>query len=126
MSPKVWLITGCSSGFGGLLARAAIKNGDRVVATARDLKKIDDLKALGAATLALDVCDTEENIRKAVADANAAYGRIDILVNNAAYILEGTVEESRYVTLKSTHGVLFTFFLCPLSISFSPEPRPTP
>jgi len=103
-----------------------MKNGDKVVATARDLKKIDDLKALGAATLVLDVCDTEENIRKAVADANAAYGRIDILVNNAAYILEGTVEESRYVTLKSTHGVLFTFFLCPLSISFSPEPRPTP
>ncbi|RPB02879.1 NAD(P)-binding protein [Choiromyces venosus 120613-1] len=94
MSPKVWLITGCSSGFGGLLVRAALKNGDKVIATARDPKKIDDLKALGVATLALDVCEAEENIQKAVADANAVYGRIDILVNNAAYILEGTVEES--------------------------------
>ncbi|KAG0640294.1 hypothetical protein HOY80DRAFT_1136091 [Tuber brumale] len=94
MSPKVWLITGCSSGFGGLLARAALKNGDKVVATARDPKKIDDLKALGASTLALDVCDAEENIKKTIAEANSVHGRIDILVNNAAFILEGTIEES--------------------------------
>ncbi|KAG0128366.1 hypothetical protein HOY82DRAFT_565850 [Tuber indicum] len=94
MSPKVWLITGCSSGFGGLLARAALKNGDKVVATARDPRRIDDLKALGAVTLALDICDAEENIKKAIANANSVHGRIDILVNNAAYLLEGTVEES--------------------------------
>jgi len=109
MSPKVWLLTGCSSGFGRFLARAALKSGDKVVATARDPKKIDALKALGAATLALDVYDTEENIQKAVADANAAYGRIDILVNNSVYILEGTVEDSRYVTLKG-HTVFYLLF----------------
>jgi NADP-dependent 3-hydroxy acid dehydrogenase YdfG len=95
MSPKVWLITGTSSGFGGLLTKAALKNGDKVIATARDPKKVEDLKALGAATLALDVADTEENIKKVIAEANAIYGRIDILVNNAAFILEGAIEESR-------------------------------
>lgn len=95
MSPKVWLITGTSSGFGSLLAKAALKHGDKVIATARDASKIEDLKALGAATLALDVVDDEETIKKVIADAVAVYGRIDILVNNAAYILAGAVEESR-------------------------------
>lgn len=95
MAAKVWLITGTSSGFGGLLTKAALKNGDKVIATAREPKKIDDLKALGAATLALDVVDDEENIKRTIADAIDIYGRIDILVNNAAYILEGAVEESR-------------------------------
>lgn len=95
MSPKVWLITGTSSGFGSHLAKAALKHGDKVIATARDPAKIVDLKALGAATLALDVVDNEENIKKIIANAISIYGRIDILVNNAAYILEGAVEESR-------------------------------
>lgn len=95
MSPKVWLITGTSSGFGSLLTKAALKNGDKVIATARDPKKLEDLKALGAATIALDVVDDEENIKKIITDAISIYGRIDILVNNAAYILEGAVEESR-------------------------------
>lgn len=95
MSPKVWLITGTSSGFGSLLVKAALNHGDKVIATARDASKIEDLKALGAATLALDVVDDEENIKRVIADAVAVYGRIDILVNNAAYILAGAVEESR-------------------------------
>lgn len=95
MSPKVWLITGTSSGFGGLLTKAALAHGDKVIATARDVAKITDLKALGAATLALDVVDTEANMQTTIAAAIAIYGRIDILVNNAGYLLEGTVEESR-------------------------------
>lgn len=93
---KVWLITGTSSGFGNLLTRAALKHGDKVIATARDLGKIDDLKALGAATLALDVAGDEQIVKETIANAIAIYGRIDILVNNAGYILEGTVEESRW------------------------------
>lgn len=93
MSPKIWLITGTSSGFGGLLTKATLAHGDKVIATARDPAKILDLKALGAATLALDVTDTEGNINKVIASAVEIYGRIDILVNNAAYILEGAIEE---------------------------------
>lgn len=99
MSPQIWLITGTSSGFGGLLTKAALAHGDKVIATARDPAKIADLKALGAATLALDVTDTEENVNKTIAAAVEIYGHIDILVNNAAYILEGAIEECRYVTL---------------------------
>lgn len=95
MSPKVWLITGTSSGFGSLLTKAALKRGDKVIATARNPRKIEDLKLLGAATLALDVIDDEQIINKAITDAIAIYGRIDILVNNAGYILEGGAEESR-------------------------------
>lgn len=93
MSPQIWLITGTSSGFGGLLTKAALAHGDKVIATARDPAKIADLKALGAATLALDVTDTEENVNKTIAAAVEIYGHIDILVNNAAYILEGAIEE---------------------------------
>lgn len=95
MPPKVWLITGTSSGFGKLLTKAALKNGDRVIATARDPGKIEDLKVLGAATLALDVVDGEQKIKDTISGAIEIYGQIDILVNNAAYILEGAVEESR-------------------------------
>lgn len=95
MPPKVWLITGTSSGFGKLLTKAALKHGDKVIATARDLGKIEDLKALGAATLALDVVDDEQKIKDTISGAIGIYGQIDILVNNAAYILEGAVEESR-------------------------------
>ncbi|KAH8149682.1 uncharacterized protein LAJ45_06313 [Morchella importuna] len=93
MSPQIWLITGTSSGFGGLLTKAALAHGDKVIATARDPAKIADLKALGAATLALDVTDTEENVNKTITAAVEIYGHIDILVNNAAYILEGAIEE---------------------------------
>jgi NADP-dependent 3-hydroxy acid dehydrogenase YdfG len=99
MSPQIWLITGTSSGFGGLLTKAALAHGDKVIATARDPAKIADLKAFGAATLALDVTDTEENVNKTISAAVEIYGHIDILVNNAAYILEGAIEECRYVTL---------------------------
>lgn len=95
MSPKVWLITGTSSGFGSLLTKAALAHGDNVIATARNVAKIQDLKALGAATLTLDVVDTDANIQTTIAAAIAIYGRIDILVNNAGFLLEGTVEESR-------------------------------
>lgn len=95
-SLRVWLITGCSSGFGQEIAKAALAYGDRVVATARDPAKLKDLKFQGATTkFALDVLADDDELKDVVASIVEEAGRIDILVNNAGYILTGAVEECR-------------------------------
>lgn len=66
-----------------------------MVATARNTAKIDDLKELGAVTIALDIVSSDEVVRQIIQEAIAIYGQIDILVNNAAYFLQGAVEECR-------------------------------
>lgn len=94
-SPKVWLITGCSSGFGADLTLAALARGDKVIATARNIEKLEHLKAAGAAALALDITSGDAKVQSVIDEALKIYGTIDILVNNAAYILQGAVEECR-------------------------------
>jgi len=92
---RVWFITGSSTGFGRELARAAITHGHRVMATARDFSAVADLVTLApqrVRTARLDVTDPE-SIHAAVAEADRAFGRIDVLVNNAGYGLEGVLEE---------------------------------
>ncbi|MGV2069008.1 oxidoreductase [Agrobacterium sp. 22-226-1] len=92
---KTWLITGCSSGFGQRLALAAAQRGDQVVATARDLKTIEDMaQPFGGrmTTLPLDVTDAAA-ARTAVAKAVETFGSFDVLVNNAGYGLFGAIEE---------------------------------
>ncbi|TMW67839.1 hypothetical protein Poli38472_007511 [Pythium oligandrum] len=91
---KVWLITGCSSGFGREIAIAARNRGDLVIATARKVETLDELKTLGCEALALDVTASDEAVKEVVAKANALYGRIDVLVNNAGYTANGAVEEA--------------------------------
>ena len=93
--PRVWLVTGCSSGLGRGLAERAIAAGDRVVATARSVESLQPLLRLSADSLvvtALDVTKPDQ-VRAAVAEAHAAWGRIDVVVNNAGYGLIGAVEE---------------------------------
>lgn len=92
---KIWFITGTSSGFGRLWAEAALERGDRVVATARDVSKLDGLVAAhGDAVLALSVDVTDrEAVFDAVAHAVQRFGRIDVVVNNAGYGHFGMVEE---------------------------------
>jgi len=96
MAPKqlVWLITGTSSGFGRDLTLAALKRGDKVIATARNVNKIAELKAAGAEALQLDVTDSLDNLKAIAAKAVAIYGRVDVLVNNAAYAVVGSLEEN--------------------------------
>ncbi len=93
---KVWFITGASRGFGRVWAEAALKRGDKVAATARNLASIAGLKEKygeNALTLELDVTKPDQ-VRSAVAQAHAHFGRLDIVLNNAGYSLVGTIEEA--------------------------------
>ena len=100
---RTWLITGCSSGFGREVARAALAAGDTVVATARSPEKLAGLAPAGAEdrldAIALDVTDGAA-ITAAVADAVARHGRIDVLVNNAGHGAVGAVEETTEAELR--------------------------
>jgi NAD(P)-dependent dehydrogenase (short-subunit alcohol dehydrogenase family) len=84
---KVWLITGSASGLGRDVAEAALAAGNRVVATARRPEELQDLvDRYGGAVRAVrhDVRNSEE-AEAAVAAATEAFGRLDVLVNNAGY-----------------------------------------
>jgi len=91
----VWFITGCSTGFGRDLARLVLDRGWRAVVTARDADRVADLVEghdETALALALDVND-QAQVEAAVAAANAKFGQIDVLVNNAGYGYQATAEE---------------------------------
>jgi NAD(P)-dependent dehydrogenase (short-subunit alcohol dehydrogenase family) len=96
--PLTWFITGCSSGFGESLVRQLRDAGDNVIATGRNADiKLAHLKDTGAEIIELDVTAPVGAI-KAVADrAWGIYGGIDVVVNNAGFILSGPVEEQTLV-----------------------------
>lgn len=92
---STWLVTGCSSGIGRGIAEAALARGEQVVVTARKPETVADLVAQypeTALAVALDVTD-EASIASAVAAAQAKFGTIDILINNAGYGYRAAVEE---------------------------------
>ncbi|KAI9452846.1 short-chain dehydrogenase/reductase SDR [Russula earlei] len=93
---KVWFITGASRGFGRVWTEAALKRGDKVAATARNLASIAGLKEqYGANVLTLELDVTKPGQAKtAVEQAHAHFGRLDIVLNNAGYSLVGTIEEA--------------------------------
>lgn len=104
---RVWLISGCSSGFGRELVRAALAAGDRVMATARRPETLADLAEAGGdrlSTAAMDVTDPA-SIRAAVDATLAVFGRIDVLVNNAGVSVIGAVEETPVEYLRSMFDV---------------------
>jgi NAD(P)-dependent dehydrogenase (short-subunit alcohol dehydrogenase family) len=96
MRPKVWFITGTSSGLGREWALAALERGDRVAGTARDLRRLDELvEAYGEQMfpLALDVTDRGA-AADAVTRAHGHFGRLDVVINNAGYGQLAAVEEA--------------------------------
>jgi NAD(P)-dependent dehydrogenase (short-subunit alcohol dehydrogenase family) len=95
MFDRVWLITGAAGGFGRRFTETALANGDRVVATARRPAALEDLAAQYSdrvLVLPLDVTDRAA-VFAAVERAVDAFGRLDVVVNNAGYGLMGAVEE---------------------------------
>ncbi|ONH26438.1 oxidoreductase [Pseudofrankia asymbiotica] len=106
---RVWLITGCSAGFGRELALAALAAGDRVMATARQPDRLVDLVATGGErvrTARLDVTD-EDQVAAAVARTLAEFGRVDVVVNNAGHGSVGAVEELDLADLRALMDVMF-------------------
>jgi NAD(P)-dependent dehydrogenase (short-subunit alcohol dehydrogenase family) len=93
--PENWFITGCSTGLGRALAEAVLGRGLRAVVTARDPAQVADLVAAHgdrALALPLDVTDHAQVV-DAVKRAETAFGRIDVLVNNAGYGYLAAIEE---------------------------------
>lgn len=88
---KVWFITGCSSGFGRILARQLIERGETVVVTARNPDSLTEFEGK-ALILALDVTQREQ-IDEAVKKTIEKYGRLDVLVNNAGFGIFGSIED---------------------------------
>ena len=88
MEKKVWLITGCSSGFGRELAKSVADKGDQVIGTVRKKEQVPVLEALSSGSIrgfVLDVTeeDAEARIHQLIQEK---YGsKIDVLVNNAGY-----------------------------------------
>ncbi|KAF3074466.1 putative oxidoreductase YusZ [Trichoderma lentiforme] len=96
MAPLVWLVTGCSSGFGLDFVNEILSRGDKVIATARRLESLEDLKKTGAAVLQLDVTWDQQRINETFKSAIQIYGHLDVLINNAAYVLGGAWEDLSY------------------------------
>jgi NAD(P)-dependent dehydrogenase (short-subunit alcohol dehydrogenase family) len=106
---RVWFVTGSSSGFGQAVSEAVIDHGDLLVATARD---VDDIAAFAkrggksVQVLPLDVTDAAA-AKKAVDDAVAHFGRVDVVFNNAGYGHVGAVEELSEAELRQQVEVDF-------------------
>ncbi|KAI9065957.1 NAD-P-binding protein [Trametes sanguinea] len=109
-TPRVWFITGTSTGFGRALAELVLEKGEAVVATARKPSSLDDLveKHTKDRVLALKVDVTkEEDVANAFARAKEVFGRLDVVFNNAGY---GEVGEFESIDEETARGVLETNF----------------
>src|ERR1700731_507747 len=91
---KVWFITGAGRGMGVDIAKAALAAGHNVVATGRNIEKVEQAvgKYANLLVVKLDITSPED-AQSAVGVAVARFGRIDVLVNNAANFYAGYFEE---------------------------------
>jgi NAD(P)-dependent dehydrogenase (short-subunit alcohol dehydrogenase family) len=92
---KIWFMTGSSRGLGRALVEEILKAGDKVVATARKPEELADLAKVHGdkiRTVKLDVKSATDSER-AIAEAINAFGKIDVVVNNAGYGFQGAFEE---------------------------------
>ena len=94
-----WLVTGCSTGLGLDIARAALRSGQKCIATSRNPdsspEAVQEIKRLGGVWAKLDVSNQmlESDVKTIVED----HGEVDVLVNNAGYADGGVLETMRYV-----------------------------
>jgi NAD(P)-dependent dehydrogenase (short-subunit alcohol dehydrogenase family) len=106
---RVWFITGASRGLGRAFAEAALAAGECVVAAARDVGPLVDLARAHPerlVRLTLDVSDRAA-VQAAVDRAAAAFGRLDVVVNNAGAMLLGMVEEAAEDEIRAQFDVNF-------------------
>jgi NAD(P)-dependent dehydrogenase (short-subunit alcohol dehydrogenase family) len=105
---KTWLISGVSSGLGKALAEAVLAKGDRVVGTLRSAeqqKSFTDSHPL-ATGIVLDITH-RELVPPAIMTIEEEVGPIDVLINNAGYGLEGTIEETTMADARHQFEVNF-------------------
>lgn len=102
-SQRVWFVTGSSRGLGREIVTAALERGDQVAATARNLDSLSDLQGVyGDRILPIELDVTDESaVLSALDEAKRAFGRIDVVVNNAGYGFTGALEEMTREEFKS-------------------------
>ena len=104
---KVWFITGASKGLGLALTKLSLANGDKVIATSRN---VEDFKASitehqeNFLSLKVDITSDEE-VKNAVAKSIEKFGVLDVIVNNAGYSLVGSMEEMTDKEFRKTMDV---------------------
>ena len=120
---KVWLITGCSTGFGRELAKYVLQTGNKAAVTARNTDDIKDIVSVykNAIALKLDVTKPSQ-IESAVRDTIDAFGRIDVLVNNAGIGYFGAIEESEDDAVRRMFEINF-FGLAKMTQEVLPQMR---
>ena len=104
---KIFLITGISSGFGRAFASAALSAGHTVVGTVREETACGNFESERpgfAKAVVLDVTDFDA-IEPKVAEIERTIGPVSVLVNNAGYGHEGTIEESPLAELRHQFDV---------------------
>lgn len=120
IQPKVYLITGCSSGLGYHLCKTVLSAGHKLIATSRSPSKtpkvVAEIKSLGGHWGQLDV--TSPDLATQFHSLLNVYGRIDVLVNNAGIAIGNTVEhtdeeKARTVFVTNFFGIMRT---CQLAI----------
>ncbi|KAE8354350.1 putative short chain oxidoreductase/dehydrogenase [Aspergillus coremiiformis] len=112
---KVWLITGCSTGFGLALTRIVLQRGHKVIATSRDPSRtpelVQEVTDGGGHWTALDV--TSDHLEQDIQQIEDRLGQIDVLVNNAGYSLLGAFED---LSVQDAREQMETNFFGPLRI----------
>lgn len=105
---KVWLITGCSTGFGRELAKQVIAKGYKAAIASRNTKDIEDIVANHSNAIAIKLDVTKPNeIKEAVKATKQKFGRIDVLVNNAGIGYFGAIEESEDAAVRNMFEINF-------------------
>lgn len=115
-APRVWFITGCSKGFGYVFADLLASAGELVFATARNAETLLPLQKAypnNVRIAALDITKVED-IERAVAAAIEAFGRIDVLLNNAGFGVVGAIEA---ITDARTREIFDTNFFGTLNVT---------
>lgn len=96
MSKRVWLVTGCSTGFGRELVKIVAERGEIVIGTVRKQEQIAELEAINPDLVKGVILDVQKqetiDHTKNIIEKN--YGRLDVLVNNAGYGTLGPIEET--------------------------------